>query len=367
MSRSEKIIRASIVGIAGNLFLSAFKFIVGTAAHSVAITADAVNSLTGALLALLSLLGIVLAGKQADRKHPFGYGRVEYLMAFAIEGLILYIGIHELLEVVEWIREPEAGEYTALPLMLVGVALVVRIVMGVYLEKKAHHLESSSLGIVGHDALDGSVTSAFTLIAAAVYMLAGVPIEGYAGILVALMIIRTGVMALKDTIGTVLGERVSVELAARVKASILSFPEVDDVFDLVIHNYGKEKLVGSARIEVPDVLRASWIDNLQRNIARTVREETGVEMLGLTIYAVNYKDAEAMSVRGDIERLTEEYEDILNIHGFYKDEVDKEIKFNLTIRFGSDPKAMEEIFRGRVEELYPGYLVTIKTEYDLSE
>lgn len=368
MNRNREIIKTSFVGIGGNVLLSAFKLAVGIIANSVSIKADAVNNLTDALSSVITIIGTKLSEKEPDRKHPFGYGRIEYLTSLFIGIIILYAGFNAVQESVIRILHPEPNDYSRAALIIVTGGIAVKIAMGLYTKHKGRQLTSSALTASGQDALDDSIASAGTLLAALVYVTKGISIEAYVGIIIAGLIIKTGIETLRETISSILGERVDEEKAAAVKKAILSFPEVDGVFDLVIHNYGKERLIGSAHIEVPDVLTAGWIDNLKRSITRKVSKETGVELMGLTIYAVNSRDAEANKVQESIRKLTEEYPEIIGMHGFYMDKVDKEIKFDIVTGFDfKDTRTLRHEIRDKVRELYPDYAIRVVTKKDFAD
>lgn len=368
MNRNKEIIRTSIIGILGNLCLSAFKLAVGYVTNSIAIRMDAVNNITDALSSLITIAGTKLSEKEPDRKHPFGYGRLEYLTSLTIGILILYAGITAVIESVGRIIRPQALEYSSTTILIVAVAVVIKIVLGKYTQHRGKVLDSSALTASGKDAIDDSIETGATLLAAIIYVNTGVNIEAYVGLVISVLIFRTGIETLRETVSSILGESVDISIVSKVRESILSFPEVDGVFDIVIHNYGKEKLVGSAYAEVPDVLTAGWIDNLQRAVAAKVYKDTGVELMGLSIYAVNSKDREAAEIQNSVRSITESIPEIRGMHGFYLDKVDKEIKFDIVTGFDvRNSVAIRDEVEARVYEVYPDYDVSVVVKKDLTE
>lgn len=356
------------MGIVGNLFLACFKFAIGGITNSIAIITDAVNNLTDILSAVITIVGTRLSDKEPDRKHPFGYGRLEYLTTLVISGIILYAGITVLIESVHRIIHPEPSTYSRATMIIVFVAVLVKIAMGIYAKRKGAELDSAALTASGHDAIDDSLETAAAFIAAVIYVEAGISLEAYVGIVISILIMRTGIETLHEMISVILGERVDVSLAARVRESIMSFPEIDGVFDLVIHNYGKEKLYGSAHIEVPDVLTAGWVDNLQRAVTRKVLQDTGVEMLGLTIYAENTRDAQVIQMKEDIRKVVLSKDSVIGMYGFYLDKIDKEIKFDAVTDFEvSDREAVRRELVEEVSKLYPDYSISIAMKRDISD
>ena len=368
MDRSREIIKTSAVGVAGNMFLAVFKLIIGFAANSVSIKADAVNNAADSLSSVITIIGARLSERDPDRKHPFGYGRVEYLSSLFIGLLIVYAGMLAVVESAKRIIHPEPNEYSAVTMIIVAAAIIVKIVMGIYTKKRGDELDSVALQASGKDAMNDSAASAATLAAAVVYVTTGVSIEAYVALIISFLIIKNGIETLHNTISSLLGEPVDVELAAAVKKSILSFPEVDGVFDITIHNYGTEKLIGSAHIEVPDGLTAAWVDNLQRAITKKVLEDTGIEMLGITIYAVNSTDEEAIAMRENVRRLAEENKEVRAMHGFYLDKVDRVISLEAETDFEcEDNNAVKEDLISRIRKEYPGYEVNVKVNHNIED
>ena len=367
MERARSIIRTSIAGIAVNIILAVFKFIVGTASNSVSIRMDAVNNVSDALSSLITIIGTMLSIKAPDRNHPFGYGRTEYLSALLIGMLIVYAGATSLFESAQRIVHPQPIEYSTATFIVMAGAIICKIVTGTYIQKRGKALDSEALIASGHDSVHDSILTLSALIAALIMIFSGINIEAYVGALISVFIIKSGIDTLRITVSDILGERISADLAQAVKQSILEFPEVEDVFDLAIHSYGKDTMVGSAHIEVADALKASWIDNLQRNIAEKVLKDTGVMMMGVSIYAVNSRDETVIEMRDKIRELAGWYEDIIQVNGFYVDQVDKAIKFAILVNFGkTDKTAVRDMLKRDVEKCYPGYEVYITIDYDFA-
>ena len=237
LERDKKIIQTSIVGIVANVFLAAFKTFVGLTANSIAIVMDAVNNLSDAASSIITIVGTKLAGKQPDKKHPFGHGRVEYLSAMLISFLVLYAGITALVESVKKIISPEKPDYSSVALIIVAVAVVVKIVLGRYVKKVGEEVNSDSLINSGEDATLDSIISASTLVAAGIYILFHISLEAWLGAIIAVVIIKSGIEMLQETISKILGERVDAQLARDIKETVKSFPDVSGAYDLVIHNH----------------------------------------------------------------------------------------------------------------------------------
>ena len=253
VSREKTIVRTSIIGIVANVFLAAFKAVIGLAANSIAIVLDAVNNISDAGSSLITIIGTKLAGREPDKKHPFGYGRIEYLSAMIISVIVLYAGVTSFTESVKQIIHPETPDYSTLSLIIVGVAVVVKIVLGRYVKSIGKKVNSDSLVNSGEDATLDSVISASTLVAAAIFLIFGISLEAWLGAVISLVIIKSGVEMLKDTISQILGEKNDPELAREIKKTVTSFPGVHGAYDLVLNNYGPDAWNGS--IQEPKTMR----------------------------------------------------------------------------------------------------------------
>jgi len=368
MNRTRKIVQTSIIGIIANVFLAAFKAFIGIISNSVAITMDAVNNLSDAMSSFITIVGARLSAKEPDKEHPYGYGRIEYLTTMVIGVIILYAGITSLIESVQKIINPATPDYSAAALIIVTAAIIVKILLGLYTKKSGEKLSSDSLVASEKDALNDSIISASTLLAAIIFITTGLSIEAFVGIIIAVMIIKTGFETLKETIGEILGARISTEISKSVKNSINSFPEVNGVYDLLIHDYGNQKLVGSAHIEIPDDITVPQIDKLERQIATKVLKDTGIFISGISIYSMNTSNQKATELRAKVNEIIKDYPNALQMHGLYIDEEEKKITFDLVISFKEkDKKGVIDKVKERVEKIYEGYDVQIALDYDYSD
>ena len=233
MSRDKIIIRTSIIGILANVFLAAFKAVVGITSHSVAIVMDSVNNLSDAASSIITIVGTKLAGKEPDKDHPFGYGRVEYLSAMVISLLVMYAGITAFVESVKKIIHPETPEYTPATLIIVAVAVVVKIVLGRYVKSVGEKVNSDALINSGADATLDSVISLSTLVAAGIYLIFHISLEAWLGAVIALVIIKSGFDMLRETLSKILGERADAKISHDIKATIIAHSEIRGAYDLV--------------------------------------------------------------------------------------------------------------------------------------
>ncbi len=368
MSRDKVIVRASIVGVAANILLAAFKAFVGLAAKSLAVTLDAVNNLSDALSSVVTIVGTKLALKRPDKKHPYGYGRIEYLSAMIIAVVVLYAGLTSLVESVKKIIRPELADYSPVSLVIIAAAVLVKIVLGIYVSRTGRRVASDALVDSGKDALFDSVLSAATLVAAVVFMVWKVSVEQYLGAVISLFIIKSGIEMLKETVSRILGERIDSSLAKSIKETVRSFDGVQGAYDLTLNNYGPDLLMGSVHIEVPDSWTATEIDSVTRKIQETVLEKHNVMLSAVGVYSINSHDGRAMEIRSLVHETLKTFPQVLQFHGFYYNAEKNSVSFDIIVDFSC--KDMDALHRSVVAELekkLPGISLTINLDADISD
>ncbi len=368
MERSKQIIRTSIIGIITNLFLSGFKAVIGFLSGSIAIVLDAVNNLSDALSSTITIIGTKLAKKKPDKKHPLGHGRIEYVSALSISIIILYAGIAALEKSVGKIIHPTTPDYKPVGMIIIAVAVVTKIILGLYVKKVGENVNSDALVASGKDALMDSVISASTLVAAIIFTIWKISIEAWLGAVISVIIIKAGVDMIRETLSQIIGERVDCEISQKVRKTIADFEDVNGAYDLILHNYGPDKLIGSVHIEVPDTYTISQLDRLERAIAKKVYAEHGVMLEGIGIYSINTVDKEVQKIKKSIDDMIFSYEHVLQMHGFHIDNVSMEMRFDVVISFEAEDRheIYEKILK-RVREMYPEYDVQITLDTDISD
>ncbi|MBO6114223.1 MAG: cation transporter [Lachnospiraceae bacterium] len=368
ITRDRLIVRTSVIGILANVFLSAFKAVIGLLTHSIAILMDAVNNLTDAASSLITIIGTKLAAKEPDKEHPFGHGRAEYLSAMVIAVLVLYAGVTSLIESIKKIITPKKPEYTAVALVIVAVAVVVKIVLGRYVKSMGEKTNSDALVNSGQDATMDSVISASTLVAAFIFQASGLSLEAWLGAIISVIIIKSGIDMLRETISQLLGERIDRELALGIKETVTSFPDVQGAYDLILNNYGPNAFNGSVHIEVPDTYTAYDLDDLLRQITIEVFEKHNVILTAIGVYSVNTKNDFAAKVRDDVSKIVFKNKYALQMHGFYLNEEKKTIRFDVVVSF--DAPDRKEVYHNIVKEVnakYPDYTLQIALDSDFSD
>ena len=368
VSREKLIIKASIIGIIANVFLAGFKAVIGLMTNSIAIVLDAVNNISDAGSSLITIVGTKLAGKEPDRKHPFGYGRIEYLSAMIISVIVLYAGVTSLVESVKQIINPETPDYNTISLVIVAVAVAVKILLGRYVKSVGVKTNSDSLINSGEDATLDSVISASTLVAAGIFLIFHISLEAWLGAIISVIIIKSGIEMLKDTISQILGERNDMELAKEIHDTVVGFPGVQGAYDLVLNNYGPDTWNGSIHIEVPDTYSADQLDRMIRSIQMSVYSKHQVILTAIGVYSVNTKDEEVIQTKRKVEEIVFSHEHVRQMHGFYLTKEEKNIRFDIVISFDAkDRRKLYEEVVADVQKSFPDYVLQVAMDTDFTE
>ena len=366
-ARDGVIIRTSIIGIAANVLLAAFKAAVGIISNSIAVVLDAVNNISDALSSVITIVGTKLAGKAPDKKHPLGYGRIEYLSALIVAAIILYAGITSAVESIKSIINPETPDYSVVSLIIIGAAVAVKLVLGLYVKKRGKEANSGALSASGSDALFDAVLSTSVLASAIIYIIFSVSLEAYVGLIISAFIIKSGIEMMRDTLSDILGQRADPELSVKIKRLIAAEPEIRGAYDLILHNYGPDKNYASVHIELPDTMTVDEVDVITRRIQAKVYRETGVFLAGTGVYSYNTKDDAAAKIRSDVQSTVLAHDWAMQIHGFYVSTAEKYMRFDVVMSFDIAPAEGMRILKEELGKKYPDYDVLIAPDVDVSD
>lgn len=368
ISREKTIIRTGIIGIIANILLASFKALVGVAVHSTAMILDAVNNFSDVLSSVVTIIGTKIASKKPDYKHPLGHGRVEYLAQMIIAALILYAGITALWESIQKIINPVEADHSAISLTIISVAIVVKIGLGIFVKGQGKKVKSDLLISSGTDALFDAILSTAVLISAVILLLFKFNIEAYVSVIISLFILKAGFEIIREAVDDMVGHRVESEYTKKVKESVLTFNEVHGAYDLVLHNYGPDKYLGSLHIEVDDTMTADKIDTLTRNITSKVYADTGIMLTAIGLYSRNSSNERLMKLRNDITELVVDHKHIKQLHGFYVDEENKRITFDVVVDFEEqDREGLIAHIKNDVKNVLPEYEIFVAVDSDISD
>ena len=366
-NREKTIVRTSIIGIVTNVLLAAFKAAVGLISNSIAVTLDAVNNLSDALSSVITIIGAKLGAKKPDKKHPHGYGRIEYLSSMIVAAIVLYAGITSLVESVKKIIHPEAADYGMVSLIIIAVAIIVKLVLGSYVKKQGEKVNSGALVASGKDASFDAILSASVLASAIVFLIWGISLEAYVGVIISIVIIKAGIEMMIETLNDIIGQRGDAEMTRTIKKLLTEEPEIRGAYDLNLFNYGPDKYYGSVHMELPDTMTVDEVDVLTRKIQIKVYQETGVILTGIGVYSYNTSNDEAAEIRNTVQKTILSNEWALQMHGFYVDIINKTMRFDVVVSFDIDHKEAVAIMTKQVQELYPDYTVSIISDIDVTD
>ncbi len=365
--REKVIIKTSIIGIGANVLLAMFKATIGLISNSIAVVLDAVNNLSDALSSVITIVGTRLANKRPDKKHPLGHGRIEYLSAMIVAVLVLYAGITSLIESVKHIINPQIPEYSTTSLIIIGVAVLVKIFLGRYVKSMGDKVGSASLSASGQDALFDAILSTSVLASAIVFVTTGLSLEAYVGIVISGFIIKAGIEILLDTVSDILGRRADTALTKQIKLLLAEEPEVRGAYDLMINNYGPDKNYASVHLELPDYMTVEEVDKLTRRVEAKVYNATGVVLTGVGVYSFNTSNDEAAVIRNKVLETVMGHDFALQLHGFYVDIENKEMRFDVVFSFDVDINEGLKILCDELATVYPDYNIFISPDVDISD
>ena len=366
MDRNKVIIKTSILGIIVNIILVAFKAVIGLFVNSIAIILDAVNNLTDVLSSVITIIGTKLANKVPDKKHPYGHGRIEYFTSVIISAIVLYAGIASGKESLLKIIYPAETDYSIVFLFIIAVAVIVKYVFGRYVKNTGKMVNSQSLVTSGQDAYMDAILSFTTLVAGIISYVWHIGLEGYLGVIISIVIIKSAIEMLKESVDSILGVRADGELTKNLKQRIASFEEVQGVYDLNLHNYGPSKIIASVHIQVRNEMTAEEIHILTREIEYVIYKEFGIT-LTMGIYAANDK-GEFSEMKTALGKIVNTYKTVLQVHGFYVDTRNNNVYFDLIIDFDEQnkEKILDEIVK-KMKEKYPKYNFNVILDLDITD
>ena len=367
--RETAIVRTSAIGIAANVALAAFKAAVGILSNSIAVTLDAVNNLSDAISSIITIVGTKLSNKKADREHPFGHGRIEYITTTVIAAIIMYAGISSLIKSIQGIMDPVTPDYSPLSLVIITVAVLVKIILGHYVRSVGNRVNSDTLIASGSDALFDATLSTSVLTAALIFIFTKISLEAYVGVIISVFIIKASIELLQGSIKEIIGMRPDAALSTLIYDIVKEDPDAEGVYDLIIHNYGPDRFVGSFHTEVLDTTSAIEIDTMTRRLSTEIYKQTSGKIIiaAIGIYARNTTDNRIVKMRTEVTEMALAHEGVLQVHGFIADIENQFMAFDTVIEFGYDGKQIVHDIIHEVEAAYPDMNVSVLLDRDTSD
>ena len=361
-------ILAGFVGIACNLILCAMKFVVGTLSGSIAIQADAVNNLSDVGSSAVMLIGSKMAGKPADREHPYGHARMEYIAALIIAFFILIVGFELGRESVMKIIAPEPVEFSVAMIAVLVGSILVKLWMSRFTANIGRRINSSTMSAATSDSIADVISTGAILLSSVIGYFKGVNIDGYIGVVVAGFVLYSGVSILRDTISPLMGEAPDPKVVAELTDRILSYDGIIGIHDILVHSYGPGKLIASAHAEVRSDCDLMAIHETIDTAEREVGVQMGI-MLTLHLDPVEVDNAVLNETREQIKGILAEIDETLRFHDFrmVRGENRTNLLFDIVVQPGRKPEEIAELKQRVADEaarLNPAYHCILSVDID---
>ena len=282
-----------------------------------------------------------------------------------VAAIVFYAGITSLVESVKKIINPETANYNAVDLFIIAVAIAVKLVLGKYVKTQGEKVNSGALIASGSDASFDAILSASVLVSAIIFLISGISLEAYVGVVIAVVIIKASIEMMRETLNDLIGHRTDAEISRKIKAILSEESGVMGAYDLVLFDYGPNKSYGAVHVELPDVMTVDKVDVLTRKLQMRVYKETGIILAGISVYSYNTRDELAAKMREEIQKIVLAHEWALQMHGFYLE--GKNIRFDVVLSFNVAQKEALSILIHELQKLYPEYTIQILPDVDITD
>ena len=364
---------SSIVGIICNVLLFTVKFIIGLLLGSMAVTADAFNNLSDAASSVISFVGVKMAEKPADKDHPFGHGRMEYIAALIVSFIVIEVGITFLQSSVEKIQNPEDLTFGWVPLIILALSIGVKLWLAALNRKLGKRIDSKVMLATAADALGDVITTSATVVSILVFAFTGVNIDGIVGIAVSLIVIWSGISIAKDTLAPLIGQGADPKLCSEIKKLVEDYDGIVGTHDLIVHNYGPNRSMASIHAEVPRDVDIEVSHEVIDRAEREVSKKLGI-FLVIHMDPVEIHDARVLAVKSKLSHVLKALDPELNFHDFRAVFGQEQINliFDLVVPFSYSEKDEERLVHQvmalmqEVDERYQ-CVITVDRSYQAEE
>ena len=358
----------SAVGIGFNLLLSLAKFVIGLLAGSVVIIADAVNNLSDAGASIVMTGGFMLAGQQADREHPFGHGRIEYLAGLVVAVLILFAGFETLRSAVLHIWHPAELLFSWLGVGVLLLSIAVKLYMYYYLRRIASRIDSPAMRATASDSLTDSISTVVALLCLLLFRFADINVDAYGGLLVSLLILKAGIDAAREQLNRLLGSPAAPEMVQRIEEIVLSYPEILGIHDLVVHDYGPGRLMASLHAEVDGNGDIYALHDAVELAADALLAQLGCEAV-IHMDPIDMQNEELAALKEEVAETVRSIDPVLQMHDFrmVPGPTHTNLIFDVLMPFGFRLSAeqLKTEINTQVQAVHPTFncIITVDTSY----
>lgn len=364
-TRQGVVMATSAVGIIVNVLLASIKVAIGVLANSIAVISEGINNATDSLSSVITMVGAKLSNKRPTKKHPFGYGRIEYITSLIIAGLIIATAVELLKSSIKLIIEPQDLTVNNLTLIIIAASALVKLWLAWYTIKKGKQVNSGILVAMGTDSRNDCIVSAVTIVSAVVFIVFRFSVDAYAGIITSLFIFKAGFDILKDTLANLLGQPVEKETADELYSIIRSTPGVLNAADMILHNYGPDRYSGSVNIEMDHQMTVEQLYSTIHKLQLDIMHQKGITMV-FGIYAVDRDHSEIKQMRQQIANYVRGKKHVISYHALYLEPQTNVIYVDLVVDYElKDWNRLRTDFTEYMHGLYPDNKIelTIETEY----
>ena len=357
---------ASVTGIFCNILLFAAKWLIGYLLHSISVMADAFNNLSDAGSSIISLIGVKMAGKPADKEHPFGHGRIEYIAALIVAFLVMEVGFTFFKSAIAKIREPEELHFQAVSMLILFLSVAVKLWMGVFNKNLGKRINSQVMMATAADSMGDVITTGATIASVLFFYFTGINIDGYVGLGVSLVVMWAGIGIAKDTLEPLIGAPVDPQVYKQISDFVEKYDGILGSHDLIVHNYGPAKSMASIHAEVPNNVDIEESHTVIDRIEREAMEKMGL-FLVIHMDPVETEDKKVLAIKKDAEEIIKEMDKRVSIHDFRvvggRDH--KNLIFDMVIPYEYDKEKQNDLreeFARRLREKNDRYHAVITME-----
>lgn len=353
--REQYGVLSGAVGIACNVFLFVLKVVIGLVTGSISIAADAFNNLSDGLSCLISIVGFKVSGKAPDAKHPFGYGRTEYIAGLVVAFIIVLVGFEFFKTSIDRILHPAPVAFSVVLAVILAVSMLVKLWMGSFNVQIGRRIDSPVLMAAGQDSRNDVITTGVVILGMVAGQFTTLPVDGYVGVLVALFIIWAGFGIARDTVAPLLGEAADPEIAESIEKLVLESDYIVGVHDLIIHNYGAGRSLASVHAEVPSDSDFVAVHEVIDEAEKRVWQQTGVYLV-IHMDPIDVNNEHVAALREQVDAALREIDESLSMHDFRVVDGERQINliFDVVVPFSYDNDAKRNLMmtiRDKLKEI----------------
>ena len=352
----------SIIGIIVNLLLAAFKLAAGILSGAISIIADAVNNLSDAGSQVVSLITFKISAKPADRNHPFGYARIEYVASMIVSFLILFVSVSLFSESIDKIINPSKTDYSILVMIILAASVIGKLWLFFFGRSAGKKINSDVIRAAATDSLSDAGATLAVLISAIISRLCKIDIDGYMGIGVAIMIFIAGIKVLNETKNSILGSAPEPEVVEGIHNIVKEYPQILGIHDMVVHNYGPGNTICSFHAEVDGKIDVFETHDCIDNVERRLYNDLGIRAT-IHMDPIVTDDEKVTALRISVAVAVKKIDERLTIHDFRYVEgtTHSNLIFDVTVPFEikENNERIKELVSDKISEIAPNYFAVI--------